>query len=207
MGTNNSASIAAHDASDANNERQIQINKGLGAINNEFNARFTPKFYQQYGQNYSDYYTPQLQNQEQATRQGLNFALARAGITNSSTGAQQFSNLQSDFGQQNQALAGNELNAENTLKGQVQSSKTDLVNQLYSTADPEAAATSANASASMLAQNPGYSPLANAFGSFTNLLSNSARAQALSQPASPSFLYGYPGSGAAQTSGPSSSIQ
>lgn len=148
---------------------------------------FSPQFYAGQRKNYLGYYEPQVQQQYTDTRNALNFALARTGLSGSSAGAQQYGQLQQQLGQQQQALQGKASDYVNQTKTQVQTSKNDLVNQLYATSDPSAAANASVSEANILAHQPSLSPLGSIFSNSTNLLANSARVQAYN-PSAPGLF-------------------
>jgi hypothetical protein len=146
--------------------RQARIDKGMGAINQKF-ASFDPKFYDDRAKAYENYALPQEQQQEDRTRRTLAYSLANAGLTDSGSGVTRNAVLDREAAVQKRAIADAGVGSANELRGQVESQRTGLVNQLESTADPNVAATGAYAAASNLRAPTAMQPVGDLFGDFT----------------------------------------
>jgi len=98
--------------------------------------------------------TPQLQDQYQKAREGLTYALARAGITRSSAGADKSAQLKSQYDVESANVANKAEQDVSGLRGQVEDARTNLITQLQATADPAGSANQALARTQVLRQQP-----------------------------------------------------
>lgn len=147
--------------------RQANISQGISTINNDF-AGFDPKFYNQVSQDYLATATPQLMDQYQNTANNLTYALARQGLSNSSSAASRTASLGQALSLNQAQLASNAQGQANTAEANVASQKNTLINQLESSGDPTVASEGAQAAAAQLrAPNP-IQPLGNMFAQWAN---------------------------------------
>ena len=150
---------AAEEARRAEEERQQRIAQGTQRVNAIFDEQFSPSFFQGRFQNAMDYWLPQLQKQHTDAQRQLALALSRAGQLNSSVRAQRFADLQGDFETQRQAVVDRARRSLQEEKANVERSRSNLINQLASTADAEGAATQAISQARLLSEPPSFEPL------------------------------------------------
>lgn len=180
--------------------RQARIRQGTTRIDNVFSKQFTPKFYQGQEQAYRDYAIPQLDKQHTEAGEQLGFDLARRGVLNSSMRADKEADLGELYDLNRQNVTDKAREAGTKARSSVEDARNDLVLTLQSTADASGAAKSALARASALSRPPAYSPLEDAFLSFTQGLSTQAgleRAYAAGSPHKPRYntgLFGNSGS-------------
>lgn len=153
-------------AAAAEAQRQAAISQGMTDINNEF-AGFTPDFFKQAATNYTDYTTPQLMTQFSNTKNNLTGALGRAGLLTSSAGVQENSALKKELGLQESQIANNAQQQSNQLQGQVATQKSNLVNELESSADPTAINEQAQGAVSQLREPTAIQPLGNLFADWS----------------------------------------
>lgn len=131
--------------------RQARIKAGTSTIEDAFGG-FNDTFYQKRRNSFMGAYTPQINDQYGDARDQLLFALANAGLVNSSVAAERQAKLNS---QRDLAFADvtSKAQADQTaLAGQVQSQKSALISQLNATGDSEAATNLANAQSKIIAQ-------------------------------------------------------
>lgn len=148
-------------------QRQANISAGMTDINNEFSG-FTPQFFQQAATNYTDYATPQLMTQFSNTKNNLTGALGRAGLLTSSAGTQENSSLGKELGLQESQITNNAQQQSNQLQGQVATQKSNLVNELESSADPTAINEQAQGAVSQLREPTALQPLGNLFADWSD---------------------------------------
>ena len=145
--------------------RQQRIQAGATQISNMFDT-FDDDFYNNYGSSYDAYYTPEIQRQYDQSREQLTFDAARSGLLNSSitTAAQadlarQLAEQQGIFGAQRDSEIG-------ALRNQVADQRQAAFNQLYSSQDPDIAASNATGIVKNLTRS---TPEFNAVGSLFNV--------------------------------------
>lgn len=177
--------------------RQDQIRQGTQNISDLF-GQFDDQFYNGRRDAYVNYATPQLEDQTNDARKQLTYALARRGALDSSSRATQEADLE-----RLRALAETQIKDQGndyatTARANVESARSDLVNQLNATGDVQEAVQGAQARAAVLSQLPGYSPIASVFSDFTSALGQQAAAErafaygAGPKPAVSTGLFGVP---------------
>ncbi len=189
----NSAEIARQQEA----ARQARIDSGLTQIEDVF-SKFDDGYYGGVSQSYLDFYNPQLEDQYDDARRGLTLSLARTGNLNSSSGARKIGELTELFNK-NQAQIGNQaVDVGHQARGSVESSRDELTNQLYASANPESAVDSALSRADFLSRPQVYSPLADAFGSFVDTVATGMLAEKQGYRGFNSGLFNLPKGGSAK---------
>ena len=155
--------ISAFIAQQRELDRQSRIRQGMSRIEGAFRG-FDDKYYNNYATASNEYYMPQEEKQYKDAQDELTYRLARAGTLNSSMAA----NNTADLARQNalnraQVLQMGDQSAAN-LRSRVSAEKSTLMNQLYSSEDPDLTANAALTSAKNLgADQPSLSPLGQLF--------------------------------------------
>ena len=184
---------------EAEEARQRQIRAGTAKIDKTFDKQFTPKFYARQERAYKDYALPQLDKQHADAGKDLGFDLARRGVSQSSIRANKEADLGEIYDLNRQGITDKAREFGTTARSNVEDARNDLVLTLQSTADAEGAAKSALSRAAALSRPPAYSPLEDAFLSFTQGLATQAdleRAYAAGSPVRPRYNTGlFGGSG------------
>lgn len=157
-------------------ERQRKLRQGTAKINEVF-SQFDDDFFSNRRQAYIDYATPQLEQQYGDAQKQLTFALARAGLLDSSARGQKAGELQQLFDTNRQGIADEALGYENQARNAIEDARANLISMLNATGDVQGAVNLATQRASALAQPQPYSPLAQAFAHFTEGLGARAAAQ------------------------------
>lgn len=152
----------AKDAQDAEKKRQKDIKKGLVGIDQAF-AGYDPDFYGGVKTDAINYYLPQLQDQFQKAGSRMNFALTRQGLTDSSAADKNLTDLEAAFATGRADVTNKALQQVQSVKANVQDQKNQITQALYSSANPDLAATQANAAAASLKSTPLVDKLAPAF--------------------------------------------
>jgi microcystin-dependent protein len=151
----------AQEAKDKENLRQARLSQGKSAIDQLFgNVNFDGRFYDKYKQANLDYSLPQLQNQYEKAKTGLDYDLARAGTLRSTMAGY----AQGDLLKQNAVNeAGIRAKADTdtaALRQSIASQQNQAYNQLYATEDPGVAAnTAATSVAGAQLSQPNLQPL------------------------------------------------
>lgn len=116
-----------------------------------------------------DFYMPQLDDQFGDARDELAFALARAGLSSSTTAGERQADLSRDFQTQDARLR-SQVDADvSDFRGRVQDAKSAVTNQLFATGDASLAANEALARQQRLAADaPELSVLPALFGGITS---------------------------------------
>ncbi len=167
----------AEEARKREEERAARIKAGTSSINDQF-AGFDDNFYGQRTTAYQDYYMPQLEDKFADARKNLTYALARAGILNSTAAGEKQAKLAEAYDNQRAAIQSKALADTDTMRSRVQSEKSALVSQLNATGDADQAALQATAATKMLFnQVPEYSPLGDIFSGFAAGIGNYQQAQ------------------------------
>jgi hypothetical protein len=142
--------------------RAAAVKRGMALIDGQF-AGFDDAFYREREKSYMDFATPQIEDEFAAARDQLIFALSRAGLRNSSAGAEEMGKLDKQLLTRRGAAVDAARGVANQARQDVASQKTDLVNQLNSTYDPNAALSGAKSRSAFLRSMPSYEPLSNLF--------------------------------------------
>jgi hypothetical protein len=146
-------------------KRQSDIKLGNTKINKDY-TQFNPAYYGKYQKAYTDFYNPQIDDQYAQARGKLTAALAGRGNLESTAGINQLGQLQKQNDIAKTTVANQGQDAVNTLKSNVEKSKSDLVSLNASAADPSAIDNRASGEATALAAPPAFSPIGQVFSSF-----------------------------------------
>lgn len=173
FGGDNTASDIAKQTRADEVARQTRIKTGMANINAVFDGPngFNDAFYAKQGKAYSDYATPQVDHQYGLAKDQTVYALARSGLLDSLAGQNENAELSRTNDQSRIDIANQAQDEENTARSNVENTRGNIVSQLNATGDDAAASAAAVRGAQNLYQPTGYSPLADAFASFTNGLS------------------------------------
>lgn len=139
-------------------ERQARIRQGMASIDQTF-SQFDDSFYNKRRDAYQAYAMPQLEDQYTDALGTLTAALSRSGLLQSSVAASKGGDLKRDYSLQRQAVVDQSIDAATSARRDIANSQQSLIQDLYATADPAAAASAAQARAKIATQQPSYSPL------------------------------------------------
>lgn len=157
-GKDDSAKKAAEAAAQKERERQARIAQGTASIDQAF-AGFNDDYYTGLTDAYSAYAQPKLQDDFSTAKKNLNFALARKGLSASTSGADQYKKLEQQFNDYMTDVANAALNYSRNAQKDVENSRSTLLGQLTATEDPAAAAEAAARSAELFTRPPTFDPL------------------------------------------------
>jgi hypothetical protein len=146
----------------AEQARQARIAFGKRQIDDQF-SKFDEPFYNKQSQAYLDYAAPQIDRQYNDANRGLVFALARQGIGQSTEGNRRFGNLLQDQQLAQQGMVDKSRDVATGARKSVEDTRSNLIADLYATADPAAAAKGALSRAQYLMQPQGFSPVGQLF--------------------------------------------
>lgn len=177
--------------------RQARIAQGRQSIDDTFNSTYNDDFFNNIGKTYTDYYNPQVDQQYEDAKKKLTFNLGRQGILGSTEAGDQFKKLEDKYGQERQNIANNALQAGQTARGNVEQQRNQLYSINNSTADPAAAAASAQNALKNITTQPSLTSLGNLFAEFLNNASAPAASVAAAQNTSlPGFNFSNTGGNA-----------
>lgn len=169
--------------------RQVRLDAGRANIDQVF-SKFDDNFYNDRAKAFSDYQTPQLNDQYQDAQKNLVFALSRRGNLNSSVAADEFGGLGRTYARGSEAIQSGATDFANQARRDVEQNRSDVLTQLSSTENADAASAEATARARALTQAPSITPLGMLFTNLTGLASDRSAANAYGSP------YGVGGYGA-----------
>jgi len=171
-GSSSDGGAAAQEAA-----RQKNIDTGMGQINDLY-SKYDNNFYGTAANNYTSYATPQIMSQYQATKNNLAYSLARNGLLRSGAAVKDNAALGKTLAQNQTNIANQAQDQANTLRNSVQDSRTNLTNQLISSADPSTVSENATAATAGLNAPQAYTPLSNMFQDFSNTYLTNMNARA-----------------------------
>lgn len=170
FGGGDSAGDAAAERRRAEAERAARVREGTKSINQQF-ARFDDSFFSGINQDALDFFNPQVMSQFEDTQEGLIKNLARAGNLSGSVGARRLGELTEELGTEQARIADRARGITQGARGDIESSRSALIQNLAATADPFAAANASAAQAKALTQTPQFEPVGDLFTKFLNLAS------------------------------------
>lgn len=182
-------SDSAEEARKLEDERQARIAQGMTNINEAFKG-FNPEFYQQRANAYTNFAMPQLGEQAQQTQQQLIYGLGNRGLLGSGVAADRNAAFQRELQRQKQGIVDAGQGQANELQREIESNKSQLVNQLQISSDPNAAAQGALGSAQAFSAPSTYAPISNLFQNFANMYLASQIARSTPQTTQYSNNYG-----------------
>ena len=191
------AQQAAEARADAD-KKAASLKEGQGNIDNAF-SQFDDNYFNGLSQKYLDYANPQLNYQYEQAKKDLTYSLARNGNTDSSVSGDLFGQLAKQYANNQTAISSTSSGFASKARGDVQSAKQAVQDQLNSSFDANAANTSALASAKAIA---GTSPT---FGPLGTLFTNVAALAAQNKLLSDAFPGGSGGGAKIFGSGPTAS--
>lgn len=158
---------SAQEAADARareDERQGRIREGSARVDQTFSG-FDDGFYGNRRKSFLDFYSPQVDDQYKKAQESLTFALAEAGLLNSTVAADKRGDLTKAYDTQRASINSRAEADVNSLKGRVQGEKSSLVSMLNATGDAERASNEALSRTSQIYKEiPEFSPLGDLFG-------------------------------------------
>lgn len=178
--------------------RQARIRQGTRKINETFDSQFTPEYFAGLRKNYLDYALPQLTKQYGEAANELKFAMARAGISDSSITPQKQGKLDELNALRAREIADQGQGYATQAQNSVEDARSNLISVLSATGDAQQAASSAINRATVLSKPQQYSPLTQLFADFTSTLGTQAaleRAAAYGSPIKPRYNTGLFGGG------------
>lgn len=161
-------------ARQAEAERQAKIRSGTAEIDKIFGDQFNDDFFKGRQDAFTDYAKPQLDDQFGEAKKQLTFALARKGTLDSTMRGQKEADLQKEYDNNARAVADRALAYGSEARGNVESSRADLIKMLNSTGDVEGSVNSALSRANSLSAPDAFSPLGPLFANFSAGLAQQA---------------------------------
>lgn len=131
-------------------------------------------------QDYINYALPIAQRQYDTTRKSLAYSLARNGLSNSSAAVNEGQALDDTRNQKVSDIVNEGQNQANQLRTGVSSQKSNVTNQLISSADPSMARESALTATAGLNAPSAFQPIGSLFADFGQTYLNNAQARSYS---------------------------
>lgn len=154
--------------------RQAKIRSGTERIDQIFANNFTDKSFDDREQAYLDYALPQADAQYEDAVKGLTFNLARKGMLDSSTRAEQSADLSTQNDTVRRQIGSTALDTATGARADVEAARAELIKMLNATGDVEGATNSALTRAQLLTKQPAYSPIGQLFAQGTDALAAQA---------------------------------
>lgn len=175
-------------------ERQARVDAGMKNINDAF-AGFDDGFYNKRAQAYEDAHMPELAQQYRTTKNSLAYALARGGISKSSAAVDKGASLQKELSNQERNLADAGLTSANELRKDVETQRSDLVNQLIASGQPSTVSAAALNSANSFKKESPVGAIGQMFDDWSKMyLANMATKAYTSTPTASAYpTYNYSG--------------
>ena len=170
-------------------ELQQRINEGKADINQKF-AGFDDAFYQQRATDYENYAMPQMAEQLHTTRNSLAAQLARRGLMKSGASIESNADLDKFAEGKTREIADTARGEANQLRGDVENSRSNLINQLIASGDPSVASTGALSAAMGIRTDPSFKPLGNLFNDWTEIWGANQVARSYNPQVQPLFSFG-----------------
>jgi hypothetical protein len=152
----------------AEKKRQAKINAGMADIDQKFSG-FDNNYFDQVGQDFLKYATPQMMSQYQRTKTQLAYSLARNGLLNSGAAVQRDQSLAEELSRQESNLSNEAQGQMNTARAKVSDAKSNITNELISSANPSLAREQASEATAGLRAPSSFAPLGNMFSDWTNM--------------------------------------
>jgi hypothetical protein len=174
FGGGGGADQAAQQARFDESARQQRIATATAGINSDF-QQFNDAFYNNRANAYSAYATPQLEKQYADARDELTYALSRGGLLNSTEAGRRQADLRTQYDRQRQAIVDQGMTLANQTRGDVENTRSSLISQAGTAADPGSIAATASDRVGVLTANPTFSPLAQLFSNVSGSLAAANR--------------------------------
>jgi hypothetical protein len=153
---------AAADQRAAETARQAQIESGRQQVDRAF-AGFDDSFFDGRRQAFVDNAAPQLDRQFRDARENLIYTLADAGTLRSSVAGNRLADLERSYGENKLMLADQARGYAQQARADVEAARGGVIQNLFAAGDAALAGQQATGQAQMLAAQPTFSPIAQAF--------------------------------------------
>lgn len=144
-------------------ERQARIQASINAVNSAFSG-FDAPYYTGIADAYRNYAMPQFSEQTKEARRRLPMTVPH---TQSSAYNRKAAGLESDILREESNIGSESLNQANRRRGEVEMTKSELLNLASSSAPTETVAEQASTRAAQYAEPPQFSPIADLFEKYT----------------------------------------
>ena len=195
VGTDGSAPYSPATARMWGNPRDLNLFGGVS----KSTSGFDPAYYDSIAKAYEDYYTPQLNEKAQRARRSI--ALA-PGASSSSSGARRAGEFETDYQRELVGLGERGRAAATKRQGEVEDTRSTLLNQVQAGAGIDTIGNQATARAQMLSEPPLYQPLGDLFSRYVTDVANARNAwQVGYKPIDNSLLFNRSGNASVNTVG------
>ena len=156
--------------------RQARIKAGTAAINEKF-GEFDDSFYNKRKQDFVNFATPDAQRQYKDAKGSVLYGLARSGNLASSEQARQLGVVDRERDAATMRIADKGAEYANQARSQVESNRTDLINQVNATGDATLAANQAMNRSATLRPSPAFEGLGSLFENSGNIVKAGRQAE------------------------------
>lgn len=126
--------------------RQAKIQSNMDMVNTAFD-QYDGNYYDNVRNTYLDYFNPQLTDKYTEAKKALQLALAQQGILSSTAGADKMRELDTQYKDQQSALANSAIDEEKTARQDVESQRASLISQAQGGGNMDQSALTAQANA------------------------------------------------------------
>ena len=176
MGKNSAAREARRARADEE-ARQARIKEGTARVREQFAGQFNPGYYARLGDALNQRYDKDLQQQYHDATQELQAALMRAGLFDSSVGAERTGLASEKYQQALAQVEGAKTDTIQRRKQDVAQAENSVISQLTATADQNAAFANAESQIKANYEQPQFPVLGQLFTDFTAGLAGQAEAE------------------------------
>lgn len=172
----NGAADAAEQARAEEAARQGRISSGTERVNKVF-GQFDDDYYKGVENAALNYYKPEVDRQYADARRATTFNLARGGKLQSTAGADALRKLSEAKARTDVDIANRAQGYATDTRKSIEGQRSDVLGNLYASADPDAAYSSAMTAADLGRKAPSYSPLGDLFSAFISTGGNALAAE------------------------------
>lgn len=149
-------------------ERQARMSSGIAAVNRNFD-QFDENFYGERQKAYVDYATPYLAEQYKQQGKASAADLVRRGLRLSTAAVNREASLGREMGRKQAEVADAGLAAANDLRSDVESTRSNLINQAISGADPSSVSSSALSQAAAMRKPSSFGTIGTFFDDWSRI--------------------------------------
>lgn len=149
-------------------ERQARMKQGIDRVNSTFD-QFGDDFYDERQRAYVDYATPYLNEQYQQQAKASAADLVRKGLRLSSAAVDRGSSLKREMARKQAEIADQGMGAANDLRAEVEQTRSNLINQAISGADPSSVSSAALAQAGAMQKPSSFGQIGTFFDDWSRI--------------------------------------
>lgn len=176
FGAGSSSDNAAAQARAEEAARQARVSAGTARVGEVF-GQFDEPYYKNVSDTALNYYKPEVDRQFTDAQRNLTFNLSRSGNLQSTAGADQRRRLQDAKARTDVDIANKAQGHATDARAKIEGQRSDVMNSLFATADPDSAMSSATNAASLAAAPQTFSPIGDLFSGLVATGANAIAAE------------------------------